>query len=65
MSKIDGVIESLIRDETLPFQLRDHNLYGNYRGRRSCHIEPDWILIYKIDGNEIIFERTGSHSNLY
>jgi mRNA interferase YafQ len=42
-------------------------LIGNYGGRRECHIEPDWLLIYKIDetNKEIIFERTGSHSDLF
>ncbi|MCH9639272.1 MAG: type II toxin-antitoxin system YafQ family toxin [Betaproteobacteria bacterium] len=40
---------------------------GNFSERRECHIEPDWILIYKIDeeNNKIIFERTGSHSDLF
>jgi mRNA interferase YafQ len=42
-------------------------LIGNYANRRECHIEPDWLLIYKIDQEnlEIIFERTGSHSDLF
>jgi addiction module toxin, RelE/StbE family len=44
---------------------RDHPLVDNYVGRRECHIEPDWLLIYKLDGDEIIFERTGSHSDLF
>ena len=40
-------------------------IIGNYRGRRECHIEPDLLLIYKVSGTEIIFERTGSHSDLF
>lgn len=46
---------------------RDHALVGNYSDRRECHIEPDWLLIYKIDEprKEIIFERTGTHSDLF
>jgi len=44
---------------------RDHKLVGNYSGRRDCHIESDWVLIYKIDGNNLIFERTGTHSDLF
>jgi mRNA interferase YafQ len=44
---------------------KDHQLVGNYTGRRECHIEADWLLIYKIDGERIIFERTGSHSDLF
>lgn len=44
---------------------RDHKLVGNYRGRRDCHIESDWLLIYKLDGDYIIFERMGTHSDLF
>ncbi len=46
---------------------RDHTLVGNYAHRRECHIEPDWLLIYKLDEDkrEIIFERTGTHADLF
>lgn len=44
---------------------RDHRFVGSYAGRRECHIESDWILIYKIDGPHLIFERIGSHSDLF
>jgi mRNA interferase YafQ len=44
---------------------RDHRLVGSYAGRRECHIESDWLLIYKIDGPRLIFERIGSHSDLF
>jgi len=44
---------------------RDHKLVGNYQGRRDCHIESDWLLIYKIDNTLIIFERMGTHSDLF
>jgi mRNA interferase YafQ len=44
---------------------RDHPLRGNFKNRRECHVEPDWLLIYKLDGDEIIFERTGRHSDLF
>jgi mRNA interferase YafQ len=44
---------------------RYHQLVGNYKGYRECHIESDWLLIYKIDGDVIIFERTGTHSDLF
>ncbi|MBP9886213.1 MAG: type II toxin-antitoxin system YafQ family toxin [Leptospiraceae bacterium] len=43
----------------------DFKLSGSYSGRKKCHIEPDWRLIYKIVENEIIFESTGSHSDLF
>ena len=44
---------------------RDHKLTGNLIGRRDCHIESDWVLIYRIDGEYLIFERTGTHSDLF
>ena len=44
---------------------KDHKLLGNYKGRRECHIESDWLLICKLIDAEIIFERTGSHSDLF
>jgi len=43
----------------------DHRLGGSYGGRRDCHIESDWLLIYKIENNLLIFERMGTHSDLF
>lgn len=44
---------------------RNHKLIGNRIGRRDCHIESDWVLIYRIDGDCLIFERTGTHADLF
>ncbi|MCO7108140.1 type II toxin-antitoxin system YafQ family toxin [Gemmiger formicilis] len=46
---------------------RDHQLSGDYAGCRECHITPDWLLIYEVDGDELILylTRTGSHSDLF
>jgi len=63
--KIKKILQKLINEQQLPKSCKDHKLIGNYRGRRECHIEPDWLLIYKVSGTEIIFERTGSHSDLF
>jgi len=63
--KIKGVIRKLINEERLDERHRDHPLRGNYKGCRDCHIEPDWLLIYRIDGNQIQFLRTGTHSDLF
>ena len=63
--KIKIVIDLLVREEQLPQSCRDHKLVGNYQGRRDCHIEPDWLLIYRPLEQEIIFERTGNHSDLF
>jgi len=63
--KLKTVLSLLIKEEGLPPKCRDHKLIGNYKDRRECHIEPDWLLIYKITETDIIFERTGSHSDLF
>jgi mRNA interferase YafQ len=44
---------------------RDHQLIGDYTGRRECHIEADWLLIYKVEKDKILFERMGSHADLF
>ncbi len=63
--KLKAIMSSLIDEETLPERHRDHALFGNFQGRRECHIEPDWLFIYKLEDNDIIIERTGSHSDLF
>lgn len=63
--KLQDVLSKLIDGISLPSKFKDHKLVGNYASRRECHIEPDWLLIYKIDKDTIIFERTGTHSDLF
>ena len=65
VQKLRRVLSSLIAEEQLDERYQDHMLIGSYKGRRECHIEPDWLLVYKLSGNEIIFERTGTHSDLF
>jgi mRNA interferase YafQ len=65
LDKIKTVIDLLLAEEPLPPKNRDHQLGGNWIGRRDCHIEPDWILIYKPTEDEILLERTGTHSDLF
>jgi mRNA interferase YafQ len=64
VSKIKAVI-SLIDEKPLDARMKDHLLRGNFKDRRECHLEPDWLLIYRLDGNRIVFERTGTHSDLF
>ena len=64
-NKLKVVIQKLVNGERLNPIYKDHKLIGNYKGRRECHLEPNWLLIYKIRKNEIIFERTGTHSGLF
>ena len=59
------IMHKLINKEQLEPKHRDHVLIGNYKNRRECHIKPDWLLIYKLEGDVIIFERTGKHSELF
>lgn len=66
MSKLEDIIELIASQTTLPKSNKDHYLIGNYVGCRECHIEPDWVLVYEINTNELILYllRTGSHSDL-
>ena len=65
LTDMKDIIKKLISEEPLDEKNKDHKLIGNYVGRRECHIKPDWLLIYKIKDDFIIFERTGSHSELF
>jgi len=65
IEKLRGILKKLANQETLDAKHRDHPLAGNYVGRRECHVEPDWLLIYKLETGAIIFERTGTHTDLF
>jgi len=65
LSKLRAVIEKLVAGQSLDPKYKDHQLSGNWKGHRDCHIEPDWILIYRITPDDLYLERTGSHSELF
>jgi len=65
LEKVKIIIRTLLQGQPLDPIHKDHKLIGNYQRRRECHIELDWLLIYKIEEERIIFERTGSHSDLF
>ena len=67
MALIDDTIEILLMEKPLPDSYFDHSLQGNWKGYRECHILPDWLLIYKADGKNLLLylERTGTHSDLF
>ncbi|MCR5661949.1 MAG: type II toxin-antitoxin system YafQ family toxin [bacterium] len=67
MEELEKVVLMLANGEKLPEKYKDHELKGNYAGYRECHIEPDWLLIYKIMEQVLILTlvRTGSHSRLF
>jgi mRNA interferase YafQ len=65
MAKLRHVLEHLVSGDRQPEQYKDHPLRGNYAGARDCHIEPDWVLIYAIVGDELRLLRTGTHADLF
>ena len=66
MEKLAALVDLLTRNEILPPRYRDHALTGNYTGRRECHLEPDWLVIYRLIGDdEVRFERMGTHADLF
>jgi len=67
IQKLKTIMRQLVNQQTLESKYHDHTLRGNLRGYKDCHIEPDWILMYRVDKNlqEITFVRTGSHADLF
>jgi len=65
LEKLKIVVRTLLEGKKLDPLHREHKLVGNYQGRRECHIESDWLLIYKIEKDRIVFERIGTHSDLF
>lgn len=68
-SKLEEVLTILLQGESLPPKYRDHQLTSSkyYQGVRECHIQPDWLLIYYIENDQLILNlfRTGTHSDLF
>lgn len=62
---LQQVIDTLRIPDILPVKNLDHNLSGDYAGYRECHVTPDWLLIYRQDGNELFLYRTGTHADLF
>ena len=65
VGSLKTVLDGLLNEEKLDRKYHDHELSGNYVGFRECHIESDWLLIYKIANGELMLQRTGSHSDLF
>ena len=65
MPLLQQAIDILRIPDVLPAKNRDHSLSGNYSGYRECHIEPDWLLIYRQKEDELLLYRTGTHSDLF
>jgi mRNA interferase YafQ len=67
MDKLTEVMAMLINEQPLLPKHENHPLHGEYKGWWECHVEPNWLLIYRIDSknSRVVFYRTGSHSDLY
>ena len=65
LEKFKIIARALLAGEPLDTLHRDNRLAGAYTGRRECHIESDWLLIYKVEGSRLIFERMGTHADLF
>lgn len=64
---LDDIIRMLAKGETLSEKNRDHELGGDWAGHRECHIQPDWLLVYRVEDDVLVLtlSRTGSHSDLF
>lgn len=65
LDKLKRVMRLIIEEVPLDKKYRDHPLSGNWSKYRDCHIEPDWLLIYKIENGAVVFERTGTHADIF
>jgi len=65
MKKLRDLMKILVEAKPIPAEYKDHPLKGNWNHHRDSHLEPDWLLIYKLDGNNIYFIRTGSHADIF
>ncbi len=64
--EFQAVVNMLRHDIPLPAKYRDHPLHNNFEGFRECHIKPDFLLLYSLEGDDVLrLERLGSHSELF
>jgi mRNA interferase YafQ len=63
--RLKTVIALLAQGRTLPAKYKDHQLKGVYKDCRECHLDPDWLLIYRIEANVLQLVRTGTHTDLF
>ncbi len=62
---LNNIVDTLCIPEPLPPVNKDHALTGNYNKWRECHIQPDWLLIYRVEGEALYLDRTGTHTDLF
>lgn len=65
LDKLEAIVDLLQSNAPLPAKIRAHPLRGEWHGHWDCHVEPDWLLLYKLERSKLILVRTGSHSELF
>jgi mRNA interferase YafQ len=65
LDKLEVIVDLLQSGKLLPPRCRVHPLRGEWEGFWDCHVEPDWLLLYKLQPDKLILVRTGSHSELF
>lgn len=65
LRKLNFALNELASGRTLPSRYRDHPLKGDWAGWRECHIEPDWLLIYRLTDDDVLLAGTGTHADLF
>jgi len=65
LDKLETIVDALQQEQPLPPRCRPHLLRGAWTGTWDCHIEPDWLLLYRLAGGSLILVRTGSHAELF
>jgi mRNA interferase YafQ len=64
-NKLDELMRLITNEVPLPESCREHLLHGTYEGWTECHVEPNWLLVYKFGEDTVLFDRTGTHSDLF
>jgi mRNA interferase YafQ len=65
LDKLKALISLLVHQTPLSESYQDHPLRGNLKGYRDAHLEPDWLLLYRVEGEELLLARTGTHADLF
>jgi len=65
MGKLKVLLLLLINEQPLPQACHDHPLKGSWESHRGTHVEPDWILVYRVEGDNLHLTRTGTHADIF
>ena len=65
MGKLRALLLLLINEQPLPQACNDHPLKGSWKGHRGAHVEPDWIIVYRVEGGNLHLTRTGTHADIF